>query len=112
MLELEIIAVEIDPEVGYYLRATLLDLTKTAGAVGVKVATETVLGDYIELSASLMTKPAALDNPFDLVIMNPPYHKLGLNSAHRRALLHQGVECPNLYVTFLALGAAALDPGG
>lgn len=111
-LELEIVAVEVDPEVGRYLQATLTDLTETAGAAGVKVATEIVLGDYIELSTSLMTAPAALDGPFDLVIMNPPYRKLGLNSAHRRALLYQGVECPNLYAAFLALGATALDPGG
>jgi len=111
-LELEIVAVEIDPEVGHYLRKTLTDLTETARAVGVMVATETVLGDYIELSTSLMTKPAVLDRAFDLVIMNPPYRKLGRNDTHRRALLHQGIDCPNLYAAFLALGASALDLGG
>lgn len=111
-LELEIVAVEVDPAVGRYLQATLTDLTETADAAGVKVATEIVLGDYIELATSLMTPPAALDGPFDLVIMNPPYRKLGLNSAHRQALRYHGVECPNLYAAFLALGAAALDPGG
>lgn len=111
-LELEIVAIEIDPEVGQYLQATLTDLTETADLAGAKVTADIVLGDYIELSTSLMTTPAALDCPFDLVIMNPPYRKLGLNSVHRRALLHQGVECPNLYAAFLALGAVALDPGG
>jgi len=111
-LELEIVAVEIDPEVGRYLQATLTDLAETARVVGVRVATEIVLGDYVELSTSLMTTPAALDRPFDLVIMNPPYRKLGLNSVYRRALLHEGVECPNLYAAFIALGATALDPGG
>lgn len=111
-LELEIVAVEIDPGVRHYLQATLTDLTETASAAGVKVAAEIVLGDYIELSTSLITKPTVLGSPFDLVIMNPPYRKLGLNSAHRRALLHQGVECPNLYAAFLALGTTALDPGG
>lgn len=111
-LELEIVAVEIDPEVGRYLQTTLTDLTETARAVGIKVATEIAIGDYIEFLTSLMTKPAALDRPFDLVIMNPPYRKLGLNSTHRQALLHQGAECPNIYAAFLALGAAALDPGG
>lgn len=112
VLELEIVAVEIDPEVGRYLQATLTDLTETADAAGAKVAAEIVLGDYIEFSTSLMAKSAALDSSFDLVIMNPPYRKLGLNSSHRRALLRQGVECPNLYAAFLALGAAALVPGG
>jgi adenine-specific DNA-methyltransferase len=111
-LKLDIVAVEVDPEAGRYLQATLTDLTETAGAAGAKVTTGLVLGDYIELSTSLMTTPAALDTSFDLVIMNPPYRKLALNSAHRRALLHQGVECPNLHAAFLALGASALDPGG
>lgn len=111
-LKLEIVAVEIDPDVGNYLQATLADLAETSGAAGLNVTTELVLGDYIELSTSLMLKPAVLDSSFDLVIMNPPYRKLGLNSTPRRALLHQGVECPNLYAAFLALGVAALDPTG
>lgn len=111
-MKLEIVAVEIDPDVGRYLQATLTDLAETASAAGVKVVTELLLGDYIELSTSLMVKPAVLDTPFDLVIMNPPYRKLGFNSVPRRALLHQGVECPNLYAAFLALGVTALGPVG
>ncbi|MGH3913737.1 MAG: hypothetical protein ACRDTC_10055 [Pseudonocardiaceae bacterium] len=66
-LELEIVAVEVDPEVGRYLRATLTDLAETAGAVGVRVATGMVtgmvLGDYIELSTSLLATSAVLDSP-------------------------------------------------
>ncbi|HJT04865.1 MAG TPA: N-6 DNA methylase, partial [Pseudonocardiaceae bacterium] len=81
-VELEIVAVEIDPEVEHYLRETLADLTETARTVDVKVAAETVLGDYIELSTRVTTKPAVLDRAFDLVIMNPPYRKLGRNDAH------------------------------
>jgi adenine-specific DNA-methyltransferase len=111
-LELTIVAVEIDPEVGRYLQATLTDLTETARAVGVTVATEIVWGDYVELSTNSITTPAALSCPFDLVIMNPPYRKLGRTSVHRRALRQEGVECPNLYAAFIALGATALDPGG
>lgn len=110
-LDLEIVAVEIDPDVATYLRATLTDLAETARAAGVTVATEILVGDYIALSTA-STRPAALGGPFDLVIMNPPYRKLGLNSIHRQMLLRQGVECPNLYAAFLALGATALDPGG
>ncbi len=71
-----------------------------------------VWGDYIELATSATAKPAALEDPFDIVIMNPPYRKLGLTSAYRRTLLQQGAECPNLYAAFLALGASALHTGG
>ncbi|MGH3697814.1 MAG: Eco57I restriction-modification methylase domain-containing protein [Pseudonocardiaceae bacterium] len=111
-LELEIVAVEIDPGVGCHLHATLADLTETASSLGGAVATEMVWGDYIELATSATTKPAALEDPFDIVIMNPPYRKLGASSAHRRTLLRHGAACPNLYAAFLALGASALDPGG
>lgn len=111
-LKLQVVAVEIDPEVGRYLRATLTDATQTARAAGIEVASDMVLGDYIELATSIGTKPPALQNPFNLVIMNPPYRKLALNSPHRRALRQHGVECPNVYAAFLALGAAALNPGG
>src|SRR5271169_2964658 len=44
--------------------------------------------------------------------MNPPYRKLAVQSTERQALLAQGVDCPNLYAAFLAIGVQALRPGG
>src|SRR5258708_35046630 len=44
--------------------------------------------------------------------MNPPYRKLGPGSAVRQALTFEGADCPNLYCTFLAIGALALRAHG
>jgi len=46
------------------------------------------------------------------VIQNPPYAKLAASSTHRVAMRKAGLEAPNLYAAFLALGAAALNPRG
>ena len=50
--------------------------------------------------------------PFDIVVMNPPYAKLGADSAHRHALAAYGMDCPNLYAAFMTLGVRALAAGG
>lgn len=111
-LELEIVALEVDEQVTPYLQETLDDLVATADAVGMKVTTKLVVGDYIDLSTGFRETATPLDEPFDLVIMNPPYRKLALKSAHRQALLAEGVECSNLYAAFLALAALGLASGG
>lgn len=108
----EVVAVEVDPQVGPYLAATLADCEETARAQGETVRTHLVRGDFIELAASGIGSPPELAAPFDLVVMNPPYAKLGARSPHRTALSSQGVDCPNLYAAFLALGASALHDGG
>jgi adenine-specific DNA-methyltransferase len=112
MLDLEIVAVELDEAVAVFLRETLRDIERTFEATGSKATVRVVVGDYIELATSLFSRDAALDAPFDLVVMNPPYRKLAASSAHRRALALNGAECPNLYAAFLALGAEAIAPGG
>jgi adenine-specific DNA-methyltransferase len=109
---IEIVAVEVDKAVATYLALTLDDLTATAAHEGLEVMTSLVLGDFVELSTSTPERPVPLGEPFDIVIMNPPYHKLGLRSWYRQAMLTQGVECSNIYAAFLALGALALREGG
>ncbi|CAN5346131.1 Eco57I restriction-modification methylase domain-containing protein [soil metagenome] len=111
-VHVEIVAVEVDSSVSSYLSQTMADCEESAAAKGGSVRTTVVTGDFLELSSGAFESAAALADPFDLVIMNPPYAKLAANSAHRRALLRQGMDCPNLYAAFLALGAAALTPGG
>lgn len=111
-LELEVVAVELDEAVAAFLRETLSDIEQAFEAVGSGAKTRVVVGDYIELATSLLVNDDALDEPFDLVLMNPPYRKLAVSSAHRRALALNGAECPNLYAAFLALGAQAIASGG
>ena len=111
-VQVEIVAVEVDPHVSKYLSATLADCEATASAAGRTVTTRIIDGDFIELSSGGLTSEPALDDLFDLVVMNPPYAKLAASSPHRKALLRQGVDCPNLYAAFLALGATALAHNG
>ncbi len=45
-------------------------------------------------------------------ILNPPYRKIGSNSAHRLALRRAGIETVNMYSAFVALAVAQAAPGG
>lgn len=45
-------------------------------------------------------------------ILNPPYKKIGSDSAHRLALRRVGIETVNLYSAFVALTVAQAAPGG
>lgn len=111
-LEVDVVAVEVDSGMVSYLAETLDDCVETAATAGTKVTTQLVVGDYLDLSTGLLSQEPLLTEPFDLVIMNPPYRKLALSSAYRKAMTAHGAECPNLYAAFLALGADALRPGG
>jgi len=108
----ELVTVELDRTITPYLDETLSDCRKTAAKHGISVVTSLITGDYIDLSVGLLSGDPRLAEPFDIVIMNPPYRKLAATSTHRRALASQGVDCPNLYAAFLALGTAALRPDG
>ena len=101
-----LVAVEADEAVLPALADTLADCETLPN-----VTTELVAADYIEVSTGLEADPR-VRGQFDLVIMNPPYGKLAAVSGHRRALSATGVDCPNLYAAFWALGIQACRPGG
>lgn len=54
---------------------------------------------------------AATSERFDLVIQNPPYAKLSSSNVEQRRLRAGGVQVPNIYAAFLALGGRLLGPG-
>lgn len=111
-LELELTAVEVDHQVAAFLQETLDDVVRTAAEVGLKVTATLVRGDFIELFSGFGQGRSALEVPFDLVIMNPPYRKLTLKSSHRQALLAEGVQCANLYAAFLSVATLNLASAG
>ena len=111
-LDLELVCVEVDERVAESLKQTLDDITQTMAEAGLTATTQVISGDYIELSTSMFNRSTSLDEPFDLVVMNPPYRKLATASPHRKALANVGVDAPNLYAAFLALGTNALRSGG
>lgn len=61
------------------------------------------------LSAGLFAKPLPR---YTHAILNPPYKKIGSNSAHRLALRRVGIETVNLYSAFVALTVAQAASGG
>ncbi|MGV9616817.1 Eco57I restriction-modification methylase domain-containing protein [Nocardia xishanensis] len=106
-LAVHVVAVECDKAVLPYLRATL-EACSSEGAG--RVTCEVVEADYIAESTSVVADERLTG--FDLVIQNPPYAKLAASSAARASVRQVGADAPNLYAAFLALGAAALRPGG
>lgn len=106
-LSVHVVAAEYDQGVTPYMTMTM-DACVAAG--GGKITYEVVSGDFIAASTGFTPDPRLED--FDIVIQNPPYAKVAANSSVRKAVQEIGADAPNLYAAFLALGAAALKPGG
>jgi tRNA1(Val) A37 N6-methylase TrmN6 len=106
-LSVHVVAVECDHLVVPYLRKTLEACSLAANG---RVTFDIIEGDFIMAATGLEADPRLVE--LDLVIQNPPYAKLAASSAHRIAVLKAGVDAPNLYAAFLALGVAGLKPGG
>ncbi len=106
-LRLHIVAVETDPGVLPALRETLAACEATG-----RVTSEVIEDDFIFWAAGTLDHSSSRQGPFDLVIMNPPYGKLAATALHRKAVQNAGVDCPNLYAAFLALGYMDLAEGG
>ncbi|MFC6358569.1 Eco57I restriction-modification methylase domain-containing protein [Luteococcus peritonei] len=87
-LSLDITCVELDGDVVPYLH-------QTVDALNARV----IHGDVLELAVT-----GELGEDYDVVVMNPPYGKLAAASAERRAMAHLGVETPNFYAAFMAVG--------
>ena len=105
---LAVTACEVDPELHTELRATLAHCeygtNVTAGLLG---------ANFIEWSTDLLGGLRLSSPPgFTYVVMNPPYRKLASHSRDRHLLQSVGIQAPNLYAAFLALGARLLAPGG
>nr|AAY33698.1 SbfI modification methyltransferase [Streptomyces sp. Bf-61] len=96
-----VVAVETDPFVVPYLRATLEECRNAYG-----ISYDLVEGDY------LLNQGAKLDGPFDLVIANPPYGKLASDSLARLATTARAVDVPNVYVAFWVRAVISLKEQG
>lgn len=81
-------------------------------------ATELALGLGRELRSSVHAMDFILDPPPDdesnVILMNPPYGKLGVGSAERLALegTDESIRVTNLYAAFLVRAMRALSAGG
>ena len=64
------------------------------------------------LAETLVDWALHTDERFDLVIQNPPYHKIRSGSTLDKDLRSAGVAVPNIYAGFMALGALLLSADG
>jgi len=102
---------ELDSLIQDALLETMQDCQRLCAEAGIQFSFTIHATDFIhEMSARLAdnlfgTKPPT----FDAAIVNPPYRKIGTDSAERRSLRHVGVETSNLYAGFIALTRIAQD---
>jgi adenine-specific DNA-methyltransferase len=106
-VSVHVVAVEYDRLIVPYLRKTLAACSSAGNG---RVTFDIIEGDLIVAATGADADPRLAKH--DLVIQNPPYAKLSASAAHRIAVRKAGVDAPNLYAAFLALGTSALRPGG
>lgn len=97
---IEVVAIEVDEALCPALRETLADIEDLGN-----VKTELVREDFLSWALSS-------DDRFDLIIQNPPYAKLQTGSPHQDLLRAAGIDVPNIYAAFLALGMRLLAEEG
>jgi adenine-specific DNA-methyltransferase len=102
---MSVLAYEIDPQLVSQLEATLAEARALAAAMGRRLDT-TVCDENFVLSPPV----AGAGN---ILLMNPPYRKLGVGSEERVSLLDDArpVRVTNLYAAFLVRAVRALAPG-
>lgn len=106
--DVSLVAVEVDAGLLDPLNATLDDCASSAG-------THTLLVNesFIDWGVDLCTGFGSIGlEAFDLIVMNPPYKKIGTGSHERRQLARVGVSVTNLYAAFVSLAIRLLKPGG
>jgi adenine-specific DNA-methyltransferase len=104
---------ETDPKVLPSLRQTIADCRKALTRAGHHLDATIIEDDFVlrRPAASLYT-PSSRTAYADLVIMNPPYAKLGKNSPQARAFAEVVHGQPNVYALFMAAAVELLRPGG
>jgi adenine-specific DNA-methyltransferase len=109
-LPLHIHAFEVDSGLMAGLEATLTECADAARPTSWQV--ESV--DFIEWASEQLLGAGLFASPpvYDMVIMNPPYGKLGTDSRQRALLRGIGIDAANLYTAFLALAAKLLAEEG
>jgi adenine-specific DNA-methyltransferase len=105
---------EMDPRIQAALADTLQACRQRCDRAGIHFRFTIHSSDFIrEMSDRLADNLFAAKPPtFNAAIVNPPYRKIGSDSAERRSLRLAGVETSNLYAGFIALIHRLLVPGG
>lgn len=105
---------ELDDTILDSLVATMHECEQLCSDASIQFTFNIHSADFIQemsarLSDSLFDRPPSA---FHAAIANPPYRKIGTDSAERHALRSVGIETTNLYTGFIALIQRLLAPGG
>ncbi|MEW6331589.1 MAG: Eco57I restriction-modification methylase domain-containing protein [Pseudomonadota bacterium] len=92
---------EIEPKFEHSLRKTLASYSRASFTVHQT--------DFIESAVKLVA--GGKIPGFDAAILNPPYRKIAIDSAHRLLTRKLGTEVSNLYTSFLVCTIALCRPG-
>jgi adenine-specific DNA-methyltransferase len=105
---------ELDAEILDALAATMRECERRCCDAGIRFTFTIYSADFIQEMSSRLAGDlfGSLPPAFDIAIANPPYRKISVDSAERRALRSVGVETSNLYTGFIALIQRLLVPGG
>ncbi len=95
---------EIDDRLRSQLRRTL-----ETHAAKLNLQLQIQAGDFIDQAVQACLQG---QGGYTHAILNPPYKKMGSDSAHRHTLRQLGIESVNLYAAFVALAIELLAPGG
>ena len=104
-------AYELDETMHRGLDQTLSDVADVCSRAGVAFTSELRGEDFLAAGV------AALDGdlfgsdvgPYDAVILNPPYRKIGTDSQERELARRIGLETSNIYTAFVAVAAGLLQ---
>lgn len=116
--EIELEAYEIDTDLAYHLAACLSYTQSWLQKYGVALKFKVKTGDFVMTHAELLNDTLALfpaersENPFDVVISNPPYFKIPKSDPRAQAATTVVHGQPNIYALFMAVSASLLKFGG
>jgi len=105
-------AYEVDAALHSPLQETLSILQAHAEASGREMQSELFKADFIHAGTERLLPLYAGERRFTHAILNPPYAKINVGSAHRLLLSEVGIETVNLYTAFLAVAFSLLADRG
>lgn len=112
LVELEVVAFEVDPALVETLESTLATCAAACAEVGIAFRSEVRACDFLDWAESTLSAPLFHGEQFTAAILNPPYRKIRSDSKHRQRLRSIGIETSNLYTAFVAASLRLMAPGG
>ena len=107
-------AYEVDEAMHPGLRQTLADVADVCSRADVAFTGELRDDDFLAAGVTALVDGLFAEpvEPYDAVILNPPYRKIGVDSQERELCRRIGLETSNIYTAFLAVASGLLRADG